>query len=437
MNSLEEGSRDFEDLGLTPAMLTALFQKPHDRQFIVELENSVASFVESNAETYELRPMNSYYRLLSHQVAEYHNLKHALARTHDNCVIIFKGDGFRKKEGKPLLQELQPLCMIPGTSDTESGPKIGKRYRILKRRDDETVSSQPISNSWEMGEEQEDGINDANDTKATLEQQRCEREKKYEEKKQEIFHTPKKTGNEDDEDDGGALDNNSPQPYQFETSRYRFNQRDSSQQPQQVRPHNQHQQHQQQHQEYQDQHQQQFYGNGNGNGRRNRKRHSFYHDPKRNSTAGSFSLPYVMYPSPPVANSNGVQPNPQFPLMYPAPFPVDGAGGYLTPYMYQPMPGTISPGFGPMGQIGPYPFPYQYGQTPPMYRQFPAPYRNHGSRHQRNSRNSTSSSNSRGSFSKRSERPETQDEVPSSTSTMASAVTDVEDLTEDLQKLPI
>lgn len=428
MNPIDEGAKEFEDPGLTPAMLTALFQKPHDRQFIVELENSVVSFVDSNAESYELRPMNSYYRLLSHQVAEYHSLKHALARSHDNCVIIFKGDGFRKKEDKPLLQELQPLCMIPGIPEVEDGNKTGKRYRILKRRDGEG-SSPSTSNSW-VENEQEDKSNGAYNSAATLEQQRFERERQYEQRKQEIFHTPKKNEHEDEQDENSTLDNNSPQPYQFETSRYRFNQRDSQQQQQQ------------QPQQLQGQpQQQQPHGPGNGNGRRNRKRHSFYHDSKRNSNLGPFSFPYVMYPTPPLTDVNGGQAPPQFPLMYPAPFPVDSSNGYLAPGIYQPMPGAIAPAFGPMGHMGPYPFPYQYGQPPPMYRQFSAPYRNHGTRHQKNSRNSSSSSNSRASFSKRStERADTQEDVPSSTSTtgsMATMATDVEDLAQEMQKLPI
>ncbi|QLG73389.1 hypothetical protein HG535_0E04730 [Zygotorulaspora mrakii] len=89
-------------------MLTALFHKPNDRQFVIALENSILSFIDSNADSCELAPMNSYFRLLSHQIAEYHNVKHALARSHDNCVIVFKGHGFVKSMRKPLLQNCLP-----------------------------------------------------------------------------------------------------------------------------------------------------------------------------------------------------------------------------------------------------------------------------------------------------------------------------------------
>lgn len=469
MGSMEDNNpNNLLELGLTPAMITALFHKPHDRQFVIELENSIASFVNSNAESYELRPMNSYYRLLSHQVAEYHNLKHALARTHDNCVIIFKGDGFENMQGKPFLQDLQPMgFMSYGSANVSANNSTNnKRYRILKRRDDQSHSDKDGNNSNDnndgikSGEEQGTKNKEYDDeaVKASLEQQRLEKEKKYEQKKQEIFSTPKLSDDDDEGDDNnnndndneeenGILDNSSPQPYQFETSRYRFNSQETTQQQSeqysQMRPHRQH----DYANGYTNNH---TNGNVNGNGRRNRKYHSFDNDPRRSSSnaAPQFQMPYFMYPTPPMAAANAGQPPPQFPIMYPAPFPVDGSNGYLAPFMYQPMPGfapmapksgvTSAPTSGPYMT---YPLPYPYGQlsAPPppssmMYRQFSTPHKSHGPRYPKYGRN-----NSRSSFSRRStEGKSSQDDTlegNSSTSTMASAATEVDELSEDMQKL--
>ncbi|CAI4910071.1 ANL_HP_G0186950.mRNA.1.CDS.1 [Saccharomyces cerevisiae] len=126
---------DSRNWGLTPAMETGLFQKPQDRIFIIELENSIVSFINSNTESFQLRPMNSYYRLLSHQIAEYHNLNHVLARTQDSCVILFKGENFQKIEGRHLKsctnknrKSSHPVRVLRNRTLTEGfGPKVEKR----------------------------------------------------------------------------------------------------------------------------------------------------------------------------------------------------------------------------------------------------------------------------------------------------------------------
>lgn len=100
----------YERLGITPAMVLALFDKPHDRNFVIHLEDLIVSFIESSAESFEMRPMNSYYRMLCHQIAEYHNLKHVLARKPDNCLLLFKGGAdFEKVARKPLLQDIPAI----------------------------------------------------------------------------------------------------------------------------------------------------------------------------------------------------------------------------------------------------------------------------------------------------------------------------------------
>ncbi|ODV76345.1 Rbs1p CYBJADRAFT_118103, partial [Cyberlindnera jadinii NRRL Y-1542] len=51
---------------------------PRDRTFIVKLEKDLQSFIMSNTDSYLLAPMNSYYRLITHQTAEYYCLGHTL-----------------------------------------------------------------------------------------------------------------------------------------------------------------------------------------------------------------------------------------------------------------------------------------------------------------------------------------------------------------------
>lgn len=461
--------KDFNDLvglGLTPAMMTALFHKPHDRQFVIELENSITSFINSNAESYELRPMNSYYRLLSHQVAEYHNLKHTLARARDNCVIIFKGDGFENMQGKPFLQNLHPMGLVSyGRTDaTATNTNSNKRYRILKRRDDQNNLDKNGGNSNDNNdiikfqeEQKKDTRGNNDDTRVSLERQRMEKEIQYEQRKQEIFSAPKfgddDHDNDSDNEETGTLDNSSPQPHKFETSRYKFNNRMAMQEPNE--PFSQSNSYRQP--DYVNNYTNGYTngyvnGNTNVNGRRNKKFHPFDNHPRRHPSNATprFHMPHFMYPTPPMTTAKVGQSPPQFPVMYPAPFPVDGSNGYLAPFMYPPMPG-FSP-VGPKSGILPastttpgpymtYPFAYPYGQPPApspvssmMYGQFSTPHRLHGSRYPKYGRNS-----SRSSASKRSTEMQNLNddalEGNSSTSTMASAATEVDELSEDMQKL--
>lgn len=63
-----------------------------DRMFILSLEQDLISFINSNVDSYLLRPMNSYYRLLTHQTAEYYALGHSL---HNDgiSILVFKNFG--------------------------------------------------------------------------------------------------------------------------------------------------------------------------------------------------------------------------------------------------------------------------------------------------------------------------------------------------------
>ncbi|CEP62537.1 Rbs1p LALA0_S05e07844g [Lachancea lanzarotensis] len=116
---------------LTKAMSVALFERSHDRQFVVDLENTLVTFMsDPGHSSYQLGPMNSYYRLLAHQLADYHGLKHALAKNNDTCVVFSKGEeSFARDLDRILLQNVDPkdvTCLDPvrepnGSRNSRSG----------------------------------------------------------------------------------------------------------------------------------------------------------------------------------------------------------------------------------------------------------------------------------------------------------------------------
>ncbi|QHS72057.1 Rbs1p [Saccharomyces paradoxus] len=367
---------DSGNWGLTPAMEAGLFQKPQDRIFIIELENSIVSFINSNTESFQLRPMNSYYRLLSHQIAEYHNLNHVLARTQDSCVILFKGENFQKIEGKPLLQELQ-LSKKPeeSVSSSESIDKSNNNriFRILKRKevnnDRDSKTDGNVSNNKLTADFDKDQKVETDDKSSTdLEQERIEKERLYEQRKQEIFDKLNKNENDgkstnssgsndsDNEwgdwlngDDSNTLTSNgsvsSSSPFNSSTTTTQLN-----------KPH------------------QQFYDCRRGRGGRRRGagnyKDAYRVQNRRNKENGGYQsgypTPYVVYP-PPQMGSNSM---PTYPLMYnpagpapgPAPTPMVMGGNtvFMNPYMYN-MNSQGSCSFGaPVPMYPPYQYQYQY-----------------------------------------------------------------------------
>lgn len=61
-----------------------------DSQFLLDLEIQVISFIQKeNVDSWKLTPMNSYYRLLTHKLAEYYQLGHILANN-GHSMVLFK-----------------------------------------------------------------------------------------------------------------------------------------------------------------------------------------------------------------------------------------------------------------------------------------------------------------------------------------------------------
>ncbi|CUS23099.1 LAQU0S08e02102g1_1 [Lachancea quebecensis] len=179
------------DMGnLTPALLSALFERVHDKQFITRLEDSMVEFMESPAEAFQLEPMNSYYRLLAHHVAEYHGLGHALSRNNDACVVVFKGESFSRDKSIVLLQSLDPPHVINAVDTHQSANKQNPLKSVAvqeARHDYNSANLKPLA----AVPEREGNVTPEPPT------------------------TPKKPI---------PVDDDSPQPHQFETSRYRFRQ---------------------------------------------------------------------------------------------------------------------------------------------------------------------------------------------------------------------
>ncbi|ODQ78527.1 hypothetical protein BABINDRAFT_162733 [Babjeviella inositovora NRRL Y-12698] len=77
-----------EKYGITKSLYTALW-KPSDRMFCLRLERDLLQFIESKTDSYKLQAMNSYYRLLAHQVADYYKLGHSIS-SDALAILVFK-----------------------------------------------------------------------------------------------------------------------------------------------------------------------------------------------------------------------------------------------------------------------------------------------------------------------------------------------------------
>ncbi|AOA61042.1 hypothetical protein PP7435_CHR1-0624 [Komagataella phaffii CBS 7435] len=81
-----------EKYEITPILYVSLFnENPNDRFFILKLEKDIVDFINTPAvESWKLNPLNSYYRLLTHQIAGYYNLGHILSKDGSSMVIFKK-----------------------------------------------------------------------------------------------------------------------------------------------------------------------------------------------------------------------------------------------------------------------------------------------------------------------------------------------------------
>ncbi|CCE61393.1 hypothetical protein TPHA_0A03160 [Tetrapisispora phaffii CBS 4417] len=267
----KDGDQNISKVSLSTVLSIALFQKPYDRHFILYMENSILNFLNSRAQSMELEPMNSYYRLLSYQVADYHNLKHNLL-SNNNSIIVYKSDKLVLNNVNPLLQHLEPSMIkifeLPEqnnkyvTDDTiiqeMNGSKIkvnnlkivdekntgSKKYKILKKEhsdcdaniDSNSNDDNDLSTSFDSNNERKRVID--------VEKERLKREEFYEERKRSIYEDDDNMHNDEVEENEGKkksfespksppyhepskknensdiFQDDFPHPNDFETSRY-------------------------------------------------------------------------------------------------------------------------------------------------------------------------------------------------------------------------
>ncbi len=72
-----------------PQSLQNALVNSRDRIFVLRLEKELILFINTDVPSLELKQMNSYYRLLSHQVADYYRLGHVVSSS-GNTVIVYK-----------------------------------------------------------------------------------------------------------------------------------------------------------------------------------------------------------------------------------------------------------------------------------------------------------------------------------------------------------
>ncbi|CCD22451.1 Rbs1p NDAI_0A02940 [Naumovozyma dairenensis CBS 421] len=239
--SSEENETSSKQCGITVAMKNALFNKASDRDFIIQLENSMLSFIQSNDVSFQLAPLNSYYRLLAHQLADYHNLKHFLTKSNVTSLIIFKDEAFSFDYNKALLQNLKPtltdLNLISNKApesqkDTlTTGNPIETahttKYKLLKRTEkisendnlpsNDNLLSSSLSTLTLQDSNTVGNSTPLNSSVLSLEEQRIERERRYEQRKHEIFDN---LNNDDDGDDDDYEGTNYNGDSSFEDNEY-------------------------------------------------------------------------------------------------------------------------------------------------------------------------------------------------------------------------
>lgn len=82
-----------EKYSINPILYKALLNgNTKDRMFILRFEMEIISFINSTeVDSWKLNPLNSYFRLLTHQVAEYYQLGHILLKD-GVSMVIFKNN---------------------------------------------------------------------------------------------------------------------------------------------------------------------------------------------------------------------------------------------------------------------------------------------------------------------------------------------------------
>ncbi|KIV99261.1 uncharacterized protein PV09_09031 [Verruconis gallopava] len=184
-------------------LLEAL-SSPRDRVFILKIEQDILDFMKNEKELHLTLPdCNSFYRMLSHRLADYYGLDHTHhPRDSGTAVLISKTPHSRVP---PPLAGLP----VPGTQCNSPPPPIATR-KIMRRGEDSKGTSGPSTTANSEGpskaaSETGDGASELGRVKDKSNMTREERERLYAEARLRILgaaepepEDPKKTSNDND-----------------------------------------------------------------------------------------------------------------------------------------------------------------------------------------------------------------------------------------------
>lgn len=187
-----------------------------NRMFVLRLEQTILRFLHTvQQQSIELDPMNSFYRLLAHKLADYYDIGHT-SNLEGTSVVVYK------------LAEMHPpsirLCDIdvgsPTPNDDEppkSEEPIKKKPLLLKKRPQQPSDEQPISESAtdtpdQVSSEPEKPEETSGSVTPTSRLAPLEaREAAYQEARARIFQNFNNTSS-NDEEDGDDADSRNDKP---------------------------------------------------------------------------------------------------------------------------------------------------------------------------------------------------------------------------------
>lgn len=122
---------------IDPVILSALFDV-RNRMFVLRLEQTMCNFIKSPQTEMDLDPMNSFYRLVAHKVADYYGLGH-LSNNDSASVTLFKEKevrlpSVRLSNIRPPVKSQDGESGSEGTSQVPSSPSSGQVTPTTRRR---------------------------------------------------------------------------------------------------------------------------------------------------------------------------------------------------------------------------------------------------------------------------------------------------------------
>ncbi|KAJ5689664.1 hypothetical protein N7462_004056 [Penicillium macrosclerotiorum] len=166
--------------------LLEAMNSPKDRLWILQLEEKIRHFIkESNEQSLELPPSNSFCRLLAHRLGDYYHLTHFV----DNNVTSVR------LHRTPFSRLPIPISDVHSSMNVTPAPPV-PAMKIMRRTDGERPSAEgsiaasssiPSKAASETGDSGQEAGSGAASVKDRLNMTREEREAKYQEVRERIF----------------------------------------------------------------------------------------------------------------------------------------------------------------------------------------------------------------------------------------------------------